>query len=396
MKPTARAWDGPTSRLVELVDPDDATAPAYTAIELQPVYRDLPSITHALTLGRSFLDRPMVFGVAPLHSVDAEAGQLRYQTGSGWSLAELLAAAQTRKRSLGPRAGAELAVLAGLVLTEAGEAGPMQGVFCHGDVSAHRILVRADGELMVLGYGLPEPEWQRMRHTGATTTTVDAMATCPPERLAGRGEDARSDLYSLAILITEVITGQRLYGGTPAEVLDAARQGQARERLQALSARKVPAFLKEPLAAMLATDPAVRPSPQAWCTTWQALLTGALPGPSLAEVAAQQEAEGGASTRLAARSRPLQGVTATRTFSLAELSARAQAPDRPEAPKAPPTAATPKRAKPRPPAEVEPGPDGEAPRRPTPPPPAPPPATRTLVPKRARDPAQDDDGDGTK
>jgi hypothetical protein len=321
MQPTGRRFAAPTGELVEFEDDDHAT---YTAVVYQERYRQLDALRASVAYGRNFLEEPMVFGVCGLSRDDLDEGRFLYRTGRNWSLAELLDAARQRKQYLGARAAAELAWLGGLVLAEAGESGEMQGVFCHGDLTPWRILVRPEGDLLIIGYGLPEVEWLRMRRTGDDTPLSDVFAYAPPERIAGAPEDSRSDLFSLALCVVEVATGQRVYDGSPKEAFQASRAGAARHRIQRV-AKSLPASMRTLLLEMTEVDPGARPDLMTWSSAWEDVVAS-LAGPGLVEVVA---AHTDAANKLAATlaSRPLRNVTEpTRDHRLADLRDVGSAP----------------------------------------------------------------------
>ncbi len=314
MQPTGRRFSAPTGELVEYVDDEHAR---YIAIVLHERYRGLESVRAALEYGRSFLDDPMVFGVCGLEEVDLQEGRFLYRTDEAWSLAELLAGARNAKRPLGVRAAAELAWYGGMVLAEAGESGEMQGVFCHFDVSPWRLLVRPEGDLMVIGYGLPEVEQLRMKRTGDHTPLGHVFSYAPPERSGGRPEDARSDLYSLALCVAEVVKGAPIYDGTPAERFLASRAGAARERVAAWKPGTAPKRVCELLFEMLAIDPNARPDLPTWCAAWEEV-AGSASGEGLLTAAGTYAARAaGLSASKAAK--PLRSVEPTSLHDLSEL-----------------------------------------------------------------------------
>ncbi|MET8653338.1 protein kinase domain-containing protein [Nocardia aurea] len=89
----------------------------------------------------------------------------------------------------------------------------------HRDVKPSNILVRPDGFTYLIDFGIA----QRAGQTGVTAAGF-AIGTCAymaPERFNGKA-DARTDVYSLACVLYECLTGQRPYGDA-----DPARQMHA-------------------------------------------------------------------------------------------------------------------------------------------------------------------------
>ncbi|WP_216912891.1 serine/threonine-protein kinase [Nocardia noduli] len=89
----------------------------------------------------------------------------------------------------------------------------------HRDVKPSNILVRPDGFTYLIDFGIA----QRAGQTGVTAAGF-AIGTCAymaPERFNGRA-DARTDVYSLACVLYECLTGQRPYGDAdPAQQMHA-------------------------------------------------------------------------------------------------------------------------------------------------------------------------------
>ena len=88
----------------------------------------------------------------------------------------------------------------------------------HRDIKGENIMRTTDGRVKVLDFGLA-------RDTTAATITRsgDIMGTpayMPPEQALGEKVDARSDIYSLGVVLYELLTGQLPFGGTnPVAVL---------------------------------------------------------------------------------------------------------------------------------------------------------------------------------
>jgi serine/threonine-protein kinase len=82
----------------------------------------------------------------------------------------------------------------------------------HRDVKPANIMLPAGGEVKVLDFGLAklEREARRLTRTGTTMGTVAYMS---PEQARGDAVDARSDLWSLGVLLFEMLTGRLPFKG---------------------------------------------------------------------------------------------------------------------------------------------------------------------------------------
>jgi eukaryotic-like serine/threonine-protein kinase len=87
----------------------------------------------------------------------------------------------------------------------------------HRDVKPSNILLSATGEAWLGDFGIAKlHEASAMTSTGATMGTVSYMA---PEQLEDSQVGPSADIWSLGVILLECLTGQRVYEGTPSEVL---------------------------------------------------------------------------------------------------------------------------------------------------------------------------------
>src|SRR5208337_3635889 len=95
----------------------------------------------------------------------------------------------------------------------------------HRDIKPSNIMVSVEdgstvtAKIIDLGLAKPAPD----APTEAAISTPGAFAGTPefasPEQFAGVGVDIRSDLYSLGVVLWEMVTGRVVFRGSPAEVM---------------------------------------------------------------------------------------------------------------------------------------------------------------------------------
>jgi serine/threonine protein kinase/Flp pilus assembly protein TadD len=161
--------------------------------------------------------------IVTVHSVE-EAGGHRFFTMElvrGENLADLLPS-----DGLPLRRFFELAV----PMADAVAAAHAHGVV-HGDLKPGNVMVTADDRVKILDFGLArseKPEAVALT-SGDRTTTLSTegriSGTVPymsPEQIQGKVLDPRSDVFSLGIMLYEMVTGRRPFGGeTAADVIAA-------------------------------------------------------------------------------------------------------------------------------------------------------------------------------
>ena len=228
MTPTGRTMLGPASDLVEMADSDGVV---HTAIVFHPEWRQHPAITDALGVILGFLESPLVTGLVELVDYDPSEGAFVYPTGRVRSAAELVRALSDTGRVGGVRAGLELMYTAGQILVEGAEAGESQGVCGHGGLTPHRIMIKPDGQVMVIGYGLPQVEILQFHDDRSQVPREDSFRYCPPERIEGRTEALSSDLFGLGLIAFEVMTGKPVYDGLVNDIRQQAARGEGSRRL---------------------------------------------------------------------------------------------------------------------------------------------------------------------
>ena len=130
---------------------------------------------------------------------------------SGHSLAEIIAA----RGALDPKAAAAVAFEVAAALAFAHRAG-----IVHRDVKPQNVLLSSDGHVKVTDFGIATM-MGASPSAGLTETgsVVGTAAYLSPEQARGEQTDARSDLYSLGVVLYEMLSGRPPFSGdTPVAV----------------------------------------------------------------------------------------------------------------------------------------------------------------------------------
>ncbi len=86
----------------------------------------------------------------------------------------------------------------------------------HRDIKPHNVLVDGEGRVKVTDFGIARAGTSQMTETGSIVGTAQYLS---PEQARGGEVDPRSDLYSLGIVLYELLTGETPFNGeTPVEI----------------------------------------------------------------------------------------------------------------------------------------------------------------------------------
>jgi serine/threonine-protein kinase len=135
---------------------------------------------------------------------------------------------------------------------EALDAAHKRGVI-HGDVKPANILITTDGKVKLTDFGMARVA----RRDGGDSPLLGTPAYWCPEQIMGRPQDARSDLFSLGVVLYEMVTGTKPFA---AETLQGVCNRVLSSTVTAASQLQpsVPASFDEIIAACLAKNPDTR------------------------------------------------------------------------------------------------------------------------------------------
>ncbi len=111
---------------------------------------------------------------------------------------------ELRRRGLFP---VKDAVALAAVVADALAAAHAEGVV-HRDVKPANIMVADDGSIRLVDFGLARPEGIDVERVTQTGEFVGTPAYMSPEQFDARTVDARTDVYSLGVVLFEILTGQ--------------------------------------------------------------------------------------------------------------------------------------------------------------------------------------------
>ncbi|MCB9760848.1 MAG: hypothetical protein H6739_13505 [Alphaproteobacteria bacterium] len=225
---TGRNTIGPGSDLVELTS---ETGFRHQAVVFHPEYRSHPAIGPALEVIKGFLEAPYVTGMLELVAHDPAQGAFVYPTGQAWSIYEVVRTLADLGATAGIRAGLELMYSAGEILIEAAEAGEPNGVYSHGGLTPWRVMLKADGQVEIMGHALPQVEILQFHANQDDIPGEDSFRYCPPERMEARREEVSADLFGLALIAFELMTGKPVYDGLVNDIRTQAARGEGSRRL---------------------------------------------------------------------------------------------------------------------------------------------------------------------
>ena len=171
----------------------------------------------------------------------------------------------------------------------------------HRDVTPQNVLVGVDGVGRLLDFGVAKAAGRA--HTTKDGQIKGKLAYMAPEQLTGAGVTRQTDVYAAAVVLWELLSGQRLFaGGSEVDVI--ARLLRRDVKPPSAFAPGIPAALDEVVMRGLSADPASRhASARALC-----LALGACGVPEAATITVGVFVEGLASTALAERTAKIAAI----------------------------------------------------------------------------------------
>ena len=161
--------------------------------------------------------------ICTIHDVGEEAGQ-------AFIAMELLEGETLKHHIEGKALKVEQVLELGIQIADALEAAHAKGII-HRDVKPANIFFSKRGQVKVLDFGLAKLGGSRKTAVEATATAVSreqltspgsavgTVAYMSPEQARGEELDARSDLFSLGVVLYEMATGRRAFDGNTSAVI---------------------------------------------------------------------------------------------------------------------------------------------------------------------------------
>jgi eukaryotic-like serine/threonine-protein kinase len=123
----------------------------------------------------------------------------------------------------------------------------------HGDVKPANVLITEENRVKLMDFGMA----RLASHATKDTPLLGTPAYWCPEQIMGKPQDARSDLFSLGVVLYEMTTGRRPFDGDSLQAI-CGRVLSSTPLAASHSNPSVPAALDEVIARCMAKDPAQR------------------------------------------------------------------------------------------------------------------------------------------
>ena len=292
-KPLATSFPVPGGEMIPIDGPKGERG---VAIRFRQDLINHPVLVDGLAEFMPFMRDPRHDGVVPLLHWGRRQALFIYETGDRVLLGNLME--QCARRGLRPgeleRAAMELLHAASGPLDGALRRASAKGLTNHNSLDRWRILIDAEGEVSLLGYGLPPMDAIGWMDEGTGPPPEDGIAHWPPERIQDHEESICSDIYALAAIATELATGRQLLRDLPLNhAIDVIVRGEGLQgRIRELGGltREVRLLLMD----LLHQDPDRRPQTAGEMGLLAKNLLGPLTGRSLADLVREMNSSDGA------------------------------------------------------------------------------------------------------
>jgi serine/threonine-protein kinase len=123
----------------------------------------------------------------------------------------------------------------------------------HGDVKPANILVTDEGRVKLMDFGMA----RLSRRDSANMALLGTPAYWCPEQIVGKPQDARSDIFSLGVVLYEMVTGHRPFDADSLQSV-CSRVLSSTPLPPSHANPSIPSGLSELILACMAKDPATR------------------------------------------------------------------------------------------------------------------------------------------
>lgn len=144
----------------------------------------------------------------------------------GFDLKTLLERVIEKQKAIPPEIACFIAIQAAAGLEYAHQKRDIYGNplhIVHRDISPHNLLISHEGDVKITDFGIAKATFKK--NFTATGTLKGKLSYMSPEQVRGELLTGQSDLFSLGIVLYEMLTGKKLFAGnTEIEIIDKIRK----------------------------------------------------------------------------------------------------------------------------------------------------------------------------